>query len=171
MVDNINEKKRILVLGIGNDLLTDEGIGVHVVRELSKEPLPAYVTVYNGGVSGIDLLDLIQEYDKMIVIDAVDAKSDPGAVFRFQPEQTERLLQEHKTSLHQVDLLDTINIARFLGKCPEVVIIGIQPKVIDWGLSLDPELSEKLPDILALVKGEIEAISSSHEEGSEGSGY
>ncbi len=169
MVDK--KRKKILVLGIGNDLLTDEGIGVHVVRELRKEPLPAHVTVYDGGVAGIDLLDLIQAHDQMIVIDAVDAQTQPGAVFRFEPEQVECLLREHKTSLHQVDLLDTINIARFLGKCPEIVIIGIQPKEVTWGLAPNPELSAKLPEILALVKGEIEAMSSSHEEGSEGSGY
>ncbi|PKM43611.1 MAG: Ni,Fe-hydrogenase maturation factor [Firmicutes bacterium HGW-Firmicutes-8] len=163
---------KILVLGVGNDLLTDEGVGVHVVRELIKEPLPANVTVYNGGVSGIDLLDLIQNHNKALIIDAIDAGAQPGAVFRFQPAEIECLLGEHKTSLHQVDLFDTIKIARFTGKCPQIVIIGIQPFQITWGLSLTPEMLEKLPGILALVKDEIEAMSLlPAEEGSEGSGY
>ncbi len=165
---NTAVEKKVLVLGIGNSLLTDEGIGVHVVRELLKERIPPDVTVFEGGVSGIDLLSLIEEHDKLIVIDAVNAGAPPGAVFRFKPEQVDNLLRNHKTSLHQLDLFDTIKIARLLDKSPETVIIGVQPKEIFWGLSLTRELSEKLPEIVALVKDEIAAmLSLCLKEGSE----
>lgn len=161
------ENPRVLVLGVGNDLLTDEGIGVHVARRLANEPLPPDVTVYDGGVRGIDLLEVIQGCDRLIIVDAVNAQAEPGTVFRFRPDEVECILREHKTSLHQVDLFDTIKIARFLGSCPEIVVIGIQPKEIDWGLALTPELTVILPGILALVRDEIEVC----RERSEASGY
>ncbi|MFZ5640774.1 MAG: HyaD/HybD family hydrogenase maturation endopeptidase [Bacillota bacterium] len=161
------ENPRVLVLGVGNDLLTDEGIGVHVARRLANEPLPPDVTVYDGGVGGIDLLEVIQGCDRLIIVDAVNAQAEPGTVFRFRPDEVECILREHKTSLHQVDLFDTIKIARFLGSCPEIVVIGIQPKEIDWGLALTPELTVILPGILALVRDEIEVC----RERSEASGY
>jgi len=152
------EDIKILVIGIGNDLLSDEGVGIHAIRELQKEPWPPNVTVYNGGVLGIDLLSLIQDHDKLVIVDAVNAQAEPGAVFRFRPEEVDCLLRNSKTSLHQIDIIDTIKIARFMGKSPEIVIIGVQPKTITWGLSLSPELLEKLPRVLKLVRDEISRI-------------
>ncbi|ADG81633.1 HyaD/HybD family hydrogenase maturation endopeptidase [Thermincola potens] len=148
--------KKILVLGVGNILLKDEGVGVHSLKELESYNLPSNVRLHDGWVAGIDLLEVIQEADKLIVIDAVDAQAEPGAIFRFAPHQVETMVKGHKTSLHQIDLFETLKIAKFLDKCPETVIIGIQPKLIDWGLELTPEIRAVLPRVAEIVCQEIE---------------
>lgn len=157
MVQEKKEKKPVVILGAGNILLRDEGVGVHVVRALRKEELPPGVEVYEGGTAGIDLLEVISRAGRLIIVDAVDAGQEAGAVFRFRPEDVESRLREHRTSLHQIDLMDTLKIARFLDCCPETVIIGIQPGEIAWGMELSPALAEKLPAVVDLVKEEIGA--------------
>lgn len=148
-------ERQILVLGVGNSLLMDEGIGIHTLRELELQKLPSNVRLHDGWVAGIDLLDVIQAADKLIIIDAVDAQSEPGAVFRFEPHEVAEMIQKHKSSLHQVDLFETLKIAKFLDKCPETVVIGVQPKVIDWGLELTPELQAMIPKVIEIVWEEI----------------
>lgn len=147
--ENLN--KKILVLGIGNDLLKDEGIGVHVVREMKEIGLPKEVKLVEGGVAGIDLLEDIMEAEKLIIVDAMDASDQPGSVFCFKPHEVDLLLNKSKTSLHQVDLFDTLKIARFLDCYPETVIIGIQPKDLEWGIEPTPELVSKIPVIIDIV--------------------
>lgn len=147
----------ILILGIGNDLLKDEGIGVHVIEAMKEMRLPGNVTLVNGGVSGIDLLEQIAEADRMIIIDAIDAGEQPGSVFRFKPEEVEVMLSKHKTSLHQVDLFDTLKIAKFLDCYPETIVIGIQPKDVAWGMEPTPDLASRIPRIIDLVTKEIQA--------------
>ncbi|MFZ5639576.1 MAG: HyaD/HybD family hydrogenase maturation endopeptidase [Bacillota bacterium] len=149
------DSTRILVLGVGNMLLKDEGIGVHVVKAMAGRKLPENVTLHEGHVAGIDLLDIIQQADRLIIVDSVDAGAEAGAVFRFQPHEVECLLRDHKTSLHQVDLMETLKIARFCGRCPETVIIGVQPKAIAWGLELTPELEDRVPFVIGIVEQEL----------------
>ena len=155
------EKKgstRILVLGVGNMLLKDEGIGVHVVKAMADRKLPENVILHEGYVAGIDLLDIIQQADRLIIVDSVNAGAEAGAVFRFQPHEVECLLSAHKTSLHQVDLMETLKIARFFGRCPETVIIGVQTKTIAWGLELTPELEDRVPFVISIVEQELKIL-------------
>jgi len=153
-----NEEKKILVLGVGNDLLKDEGIGVHVIRAMEELSLPANVSLVNGGVGGIDLLDEIKGAGRLIIVDAMDAGAQPGAVFRFRAEEVDVIIGEHKTSLHQVDLFDTLKLARFLGFFPETVIIAVQPQDISWGMAPTPVLASRMPLIIDIVKTEIQAF-------------
>ncbi len=155
-----NNGDKILVLGVGNDLLKDEGIGVHVVKAMEALELPENVCLYNGGVAGIDLMDQIQNTDRLIIIDAIDAGDQPGSLFRFNAEEVKIILDEYKTSLHQVDLFDTLKLARFLDCYPDTVIIGIQPKEIAWGTEPTPELASRIPRIIDLVMREIQAFNS-----------
>ncbi len=149
-------EKKILVLGVGNTILKDEGIGVHVLKELEDHDLPPNVWLHDGWVAGIDLLEVIQEADKLIIVDAVDAQCEPGAIFRFAPHEVEAMVKDHKSSLHQIDLFETLKIAKFLDNSPETVVIGVQPKEIDWGLELTPELQALIPKVIELVKQEIQ---------------
>lgn len=157
-MDGNKQKPRILVLGVGNVLLKDEGVGVHVVKAMADRELPGNVTLHEGYVAGIDLLDIIQQADRLIIIDSVNAGAEAGAVFRFQPHEVENMLREHKTSLHQVDLMETLKIARFSDRCPETVIIGVQPKAIEWGLELTPEIQAKVPQIIDIIQQELELL-------------
>jgi len=155
MVQEKEKKGPVVILGVGNILLRDEGVGVHVVRALQKEELPPGVEVYEGGTAGIDLLEVISRAGRLIVVDAVDGGEEAGTVFRFRFQDLDYRLQEPRTSLHQIGIMETLKIARFLNCCPETVIIGVQPSEIAWGMELSPVLAEKLPVVVDLVKREV----------------
>lgn len=154
----MDSRYKNLVLGIGNVLLKDEGIGVHVIRAMEGHRLPDNVTLFDGGVTGIDLLEQIEEADRLIIVDAVEAGGQPGSIFRFKADEVEVMIDEHKTSLHQVDLFETLKIAKFLGSYPETIVIGVQPKDTTWGLEPTPEVASRIPQIVDLVLSEIQAF-------------
>ena len=144
--------ERILIIGVGNLLLKDEGVGVHVAQELQKRTLPAGVEVYDGGVEGIGLLDFFREASKLLLIDAAEMSLKPGTVVRFTPENVKDLGGGGKFSTHDVGLLEVLELAQALGHCPEdVVIIGIQPKEISWGTDLSLEVQASIPQVLEMV--------------------
>jgi hydrogenase maturation protease len=149
--------KKILILGIGNLLLRDEGVGVHAVRELEGRKLPSHVEVIDGGTSLMELLPIIQEAERIIVIDALRGGGEPGTIYRITPDdlmaETERPL-----SLHQVGLLEVLGMARQLGGDPQVVIIGVEPHEISWGMELTPEVEAKLPKVVEAVLEELQGL-------------
>jgi len=153
--------KPILVLGIGNILLKDEGVGVHAVRDLTaraergRPTLPDDVELYDGGTFGIDLLDTIANRRKVIVIDAVRADAAPGTVLRFTAADLVRPGRPD-LSLHQVGLFETLAMARQLGCAPEeVVIFGIVPMALEPGLELSPQVAAVVPRVVDLVLAEL----------------
>lgn len=154
-IEEMNERKEILILGIGNLLLKDEGIGAHVVEKLKNMHLPSSVEALDGATAGHDLLFYIDGRKKVIVIDAVKAGGHPGTIYRF----TEKDLQE-KTgisfSVHQIDFIDVIKTSRFMGGFPEIVFIGVEPQEISAGLELSPEIDKKIPKIIDFVMKEVE---------------
>jgi len=146
--------KRVVVIGIGNLLLRDEGIGVHVVHSLQESPCPGNVEIIDGGISPHIIYDL-EGVDKLIVIDAVRAGGEPGAVYRFELGD---LAWEEKvtTSLHELGLGESLRMMEMLGNRPEeVVIIGVEPGEIDWGLGLSSKLEQRLPEVVRSVLKEI----------------
>jgi len=148
---------RILVIGVGNLLLKDEGLGIHVVRELQKKEFPPGVEAIEGGLTGISLIDFFQGSRKVVLIDAADMNLAPGTVVRFTPEEIRSPSRNPKFSAHDLGLLEVLELAKALGQCPpEVVIIGVQPKEISWGTDLTPELRASLPRVLKAVLKEID---------------
>ena len=149
-------KPRVVVVGMGNLLLKDEGIGVHVAHALERAPLPSDVEleVIDGGTSP-HLLPLLEGVDKLIILDAAKGGGEPGAIYRFAPEAV-NIEERDITSVHQIGLLETLRMMKSLRREPKkVVIIGIEPKEIDYGLELSPELEKRIPDITAMVLKEI----------------
>jgi hydrogenase maturation protease len=141
---------RIAVVGVGNLLLKDEGIGIHVVRALQESSLPDGIIVIDGGTFP-DVLDYLEPADKLVIIDAAEAGGIPGAIYRFRPGDV-TLETGEAISLHELGLISSLKMMSLLGKTPpEVVIIGIQPKEIGWGMELSPELKEKVPEIVRVV--------------------
>ena len=166
--------KPILVLGIGNILLKDEGAGVHVVRELTARaerggsPGRHDVELYDGGTFGIDLLDTIANRRKVIVIDAVRADAAPGTVLRFTAADLAQR-EEADLSLHQVGLCETLAMARQLGCAPEeVVIFGIVPATLESGLELSPQVAAVMPRVIDLVLAELKNNPGTKGQGAEG---
>ena len=141
-----------LVVGIGNVLLKDEGIGCHVVRALEEINL-SDVEIIDGGTS-LDVSQLSRDVDKLIIVDAVEGGGMPGQIYRFHIEDV-TLEQKPLMSLHDISLVDTIKLMQLWHNIDEAVIIGVEPKDIDWGLELSPELREKVPQITDAILAEL----------------
>ena len=151
----MDNTKKILILGIGNILLKDEGVGVRVAETMMKMELPPDVEVLEGGVKGLDLLDYIEGREKVIVVDAVKAGSPPGTLFRF----TDKDLAVKKgimRSAHGIDFSDVIAVAKFLGSKPEeIIFLGIEPADLSASMELSPEIEKMVPVLINLVMKEI----------------
>jgi hydrogenase maturation protease len=120
--------KRILVLGVGNILYTDEGVGVRCVEKLEREyEFSDNVTLMDGGTLGMRLMDALLNCDLAIVLDAVLGGHDPGTVYRCTGDDLRKSLA-FKDSMHQTDLVDTLIYCGILGNRPEAVVLGIEPK-------------------------------------------
>ncbi len=149
---------RILVLGIGNILLQDEGVGVRVVEYLlARYAFADNVQMLDGGTIGLELLFYIEGVDKLIVIDAVDAAQPPGGIVCLVDDEIPALLGK-KLSPHQVGLADLLVVARMRDIIPsQVVLIGVQPAMIDTGLELSPIISAKVPEMAQMILDQIRA--------------
>jgi hydrogenase maturation protease len=146
----------ILVLGLGNILLQDEGVGVRVVEAMQDVKLPPDVELFDGATAGLDLLDVLADRRKVIVIDAVEGDSPPGTVLRLGPDE---LLPGDGpgVSLHEVGLMEALTVARQLGTAPqEVVVLGVRPQEIGYGLTLSPPIARLVPRIVELIVAELE---------------
>ncbi|MBM3157857.1 MAG: hydrogenase maturation protease [Chloroflexi bacterium] len=146
--------KKIVVLGAGNELFKDEGIGVHVARILQEKLPSSSIEVIEGGTSP-DACYLLDGVDKLVIVDAVKGGCEPGAIYRFTPEQ---IVAEKgiTTSIHQMGILENLSVMGLIGCKPkETVIIGVEPKELEPGLELSPELQGRMPKIIETVIGEI----------------
>jgi hydrogenase maturation protease len=146
----------VLILGIGNLLLSDEGVGVHAVRALGKRKLPPGLETLDGGTSGADLVDHLDGRAKVIVIDAASGDGSPGTIYRC--EAYDLIEQGGSLSLHEFGLADSLHMAERLGCAPQrVVVLGVQPATMEPGLELSPEVSAALPKVIQLALAEAEA--------------
>lgn len=147
--------KPILILGIGNILLRDEGVGVHAVRKMMEMNMPPDVELVDGGTMGLNLLYHIEGRKKVIVIDTVLTDDPPGTIYRF----TDDALVMNKPLLrtaHGIDFTDVIATAKFLGTKPdEIVFIGIKPESLEEGLELTPTIEKRVPALIKLVMREL----------------
>jgi len=155
---------RLLVLGLGNILLSDEGVGVHITEQLQKQHLPGNVEVIDGGTAALDVLLLQQGPYKLVVIDAIRAGNKPGTIYkiRLKGQQKDRLTEifgkvgQSKISLHQVGLLDALGVAKKIGRAPaEVVVIGVEPGEVGFGLELTAKVKRSVPKVIKEVLKEI----------------
>jgi|GEM_PF-349006 len=152
--DDMPQKKTV-ILGVGNVLLSDEGVGVHVANELLKMDLPPGVSVVEGGTDGFSLLNIITDADRLIVVDAVKGGAEPGSIYRFDANEIRSVPSGFKTSVHQVGILEVIDLSGLIGKTPRTTVIGIEPKSFEMSLELSPEVMEKVPRIIELVLEEL----------------
>jgi hydrogenase maturation protease len=155
--DEISPQK-IVILGVGNLLLSDEGVGVHVANELMKMELPSEVAVVEGGTDGFGLLNIITEADRLIVIDAVKGGGAPGSIYRFNINEVQSCPSGFKTSVHQISILEVISLSGLIGKTPHTIVIGIEPKSFDIGMELSTEIKAKIPRIIELIFDELKNL-------------
>jgi len=149
----------VLVLGLGNILLRDEGAGVRLVERLEERcELAPEVEVLDGGTSGMDLIHTIADRDALIVCDAVRSESPPGTVIRIAGDELPAFFRT-RLSPHQLGLSDVLAALSLLERVPpRVVLIGIVPQDLDLGVELSPTVQRALEKALLLVIAEIEAL-------------
>jgi len=146
MVRQAHHRKDVVVIGLGNLLLSDEGIGVHLVRRLSnRQDKFAAVDFIDAGSAGLSLLHLIANRKKAIIIDCAQMDAEPGTMRRFTPDEVKSVKKLSHYSLHEADILQVINLSKQLGECPrETVFFGIEPASLKPGRDLSKTLSDKI---------------------------
>jgi len=150
------DARRIVVLGAGNILLTDEGLGIRALQALeSRYTFPENVSLMDGGTLGLSLLACICEADDLIVLDAIKNNGAPGDLYRICGEEIPKRIRA-KNSIHQVDFLETLAVATALDQAPQTVILGLEPQDIQSvSLELSPEISKKLPRLVEMAVAEL----------------
>jgi hydrogenase maturation protease len=158
-----NAGPKVLVLGIGNLVMSDDGIGVKVVQQLQREyRFPEYVEILDGGTLGLDLLPKLEGIEHLIVVDAVETGQKPGTCVRLAGEELPIAL-ETKVSPHQMGLKDLLSVAQLLGHSPgEMVLIGVQPGSIEMDTELTPEVDAVLYVLVNNILDELKRIGISY---------
>jgi hydrogenase maturation protease len=144
-------------LGVGNLLLSDEGVGVHVAQRMMAMDMPPEVQVVEGGTDGFGLVNVIVQADRMILIDAVKGGGQPGSIYRFEIEDCPPYPDIFKTSVHQISILEVINLSSLIGSTPRTTIIGIEPACMEMGMELSPVVAAKVPRVIQMIKEEVDA--------------
>ena len=150
-------ENKIIILGIGNLLLSDEGVGVKIIQDLeARYNFPENVELVDGGVGSFSLLPYIESAKKLLVIDAISGGKPPGTIYKFKGEEIPPQIIE-KLSIHELSFSDILNLAKLRDKYPEeIVIIGIEPQSLEFKIGLT-EIVEKnynklLNEVLAQLK-------------------
>ncbi len=150
---------RVVVLGVGNILLSDEGIGVHAVTELARRyELPPEVEVVDGGTSGMDCLDQVAGVDLLLIADCMRSKQPPGTITRLGGDRLQAFFKT-RISPHQVGLSDVLATLNLHGIAPkQTVLIGVEPVSFALGLEPTPEIAARLPALLDALVAELAAF-------------
>jgi hydrogenase maturation protease len=152
-----SHNKDVVVIGLGNELMSDEGVGIHLIRQLSKlaDKFPS-VEFIEAGSAGMNLLHLIANRKKAIIIDCAKMGEKPGEMRRFTPQEAQSVKKLSNFSLHEADILQVINLSKQLGECPaEVVFFGIEPETIEPGSKLSETLSNKIESNAVIIQNEL----------------
>lgn len=147
---------RILLMGLGNLLLGDEGLGVQALQRLLKRyRLPPEIEAIDGGVMGLELVNYFEGVDDLLVIDAVRAGKAPGELVRLEGDDIPAMLAV-KLSMHQVGLQEVLGVAELMGTMPRrLVVWGIEPQLLTPGVELSPAVEHQLDALVEAVAGEL----------------
>ncbi len=143
---------KVAVIGIGNILMGDEGVGIAVIEELRRRGIKA--DIYDCGTMGIDILNTISDYDKVIVVDAVRGFGKPGDVVKIRPEELGG--KRVALSMHDVDFVKTLEIAGMFMDLPEIVVVGIEVERVEMGFELSESVRKAIPKAVEVILREIE---------------
>jgi hydrogenase maturation protease len=146
----------ILVIGLGNPLRGDDGVGVRVVEALQAYSLSPDVEVVDGGTQGLGIIPLMEGRERLILIDAADMGAAPGQFVRFEPDHVRLLGDDRQLSVHSAGLREALQLAQALHVLPEdVIIFGVQPEHLDWDAGLSQTVEANLPPLIAAVVADI----------------
>lgn len=153
------QEPQITVLGVGNILLSDEGVGVRVVERLSQlYAFPDNVQVLDGGVLGVRLMGIIGGTDILIVVDAVKNQQRPGTLYRLADEEVPRRVLA-KQSMHQMDLPEVLALCSAIDKNPRTIVVGVEPQdMTTMAVELTALIAAKVDDLVAMVLVELDRL-------------
>jgi len=142
----------VTIIGIGNILLQDEGVGVHALNRLMEGyELPDSVNLIDGGTMGLDLLPFVEGSERILFIDAVDFRKEPGSIGIIEDEELPAIVRT-KVSPHQIGLSDLLSVLKLLEKGPKsIAVIGIQPERIQTGTELSDTIRGRIDDLLNAI--------------------
>jgi hydrogenase maturation protease len=137
-----------LVLGLGNLVHADDGLGVHAIHRLQQDSrVPSGVVLMDGGTQGLSLIHHISGFKRLLVIDAIDAGREPGTLIRLEGGAVDKL--QGKPSVHQLGFADLMIALKLLGDSPgEVIVIGMQPQSTDWSSELTAPIRNSFDSLL-----------------------
>lgn len=144
-----------LVLGLGNTLLGDEGLGVRIIEKMQQEDSDlAGITYLDGGTLSFTLAGYIEEADNLIIVDAAQLNSSPGDISVYENEDMDQFVSSSRNkSVHEVNITDILALAHLTGHLPERrALIGIQPKFIDWGDTLSDPAAQAIPQARKITR-------------------
>ena len=149
----------VLVLGVGNLLLQDEAAGVRAIEEFERRYVPpSGVEILDGGTCGIELLQYVEGRELLVLVDVVRTGAAPGTISRFVGDAVPAVFQS-KISPHQLGLSDLLATLRLLDKVPaQIVLLGVEPKVIETGLEMSPEITAQIPVLVEMIAQELRAL-------------
>ncbi|MHC4664467.1 MAG: hydrogenase maturation protease [Planctomycetota bacterium] len=136
----------VAIVGLGNLLLSDDGVGIHAVRQLQKDP-PEGVAVAEVGTAALRAQELLGQADIVIAIDAVEAHGRPGSVYRFDAKDA---LRPRQASLHDLGIIGVLRLLPERSR-PEVTILGVEPQIVDYGIELSPAVHAALPQVIEVA--------------------
>lgn len=150
---------RIIVLGVGNILLSDEGIGVRTIEKLQQDyDLPPEVVIIDGGTTGMEMLEDLSNADHIVIVDAVRSGRPPASIIRLADEQVPVFFKT-KLSPHQIGLSDVLATLEFIGEAPGgVTVIGVEPVSLETSMSLSPQVEARLPELMDLLVTELHEL-------------
>ena len=150
-------KKPTIVLGLGNPLMSDEGIGIYLINKLAElsEQFPE-VEFFDAGTGGITLLHLFEDRDRAIIIDCAFMDEEPGQIRRFTPDQVKSVKQLAHQSLHEQDIMKIIAMAKLMQQCPkEIILFGIQPKTLKQGEGISSEIEQNIENYINAIVNDL----------------
>ncbi len=149
-------KNTTLILGVGNPFRRDDGIGPAVIARLQADTSFSGVDLLDGGTDGLALMDDIQGYERVLIVDAVNMGAAPGAIKLFSPQDATLSVTSDALSTHGFGLADVVALMDKLDMRVNMQILGIQAQDVSFGEGLSPELEKKIDDILELIKKQID---------------
>jgi len=154
-MERIVRAGKIVILGVGNLLLRDEGVGVHLIRRLREMEIGEGVELVEGGTSILDFLARMEDVSKLIIVDALKLGGRPGRTYKICVDDSLLKGGKNITSLHQLGIVETLALTKKMGKLPPTVIIGIEPREIAYGLELSAEIERELEKMVNLILNEV----------------
>jgi hydrogenase maturation protease len=146
----------ILIIGLGNPLQADDGVGCRVAEALAGRELPPSVEVMDAGTPGVGLINLLEGRQRAIIVDAAEMGREPGEIVRFRPEDVTLTGSTERFSLHRTAVADALALAHALNlPLPEIVFFGVQPGLIGWRDELSPEVAAAIPGLVAAILQEV----------------